>query len=216
MRDELRLAASLIGVRDGAGGPEVLLIERTRGHRFLPGYVAFPGGAVDPADGALAERWFGDVRAATRAAAIRELAEEVALAVTAGGVVPTDPRAPSPLRPVDAEPPAASDLWELARWVAPQRVPVRFDARYYAVRMGGDAEPRPDGVEAASAWWEAPASLLSAWEAGDRLLYWPTHFTIVALAACRTADELLSLRIETREPVEQELERLPRSVFFQD
>jgi 8-oxo-dGTP pyrophosphatase MutT (NUDIX family) len=48
--DEIRQAASLIGVRDGEGGPEVLVIERTLDHRFLPGYIAFPGGAVDPAD----------------------------------------------------------------------------------------------------------------------------------------------------------------------
>lgn len=214
MSEEIRLAASLIGVRDGAAGPEVLVIERTLGHRFLPGYVAFPGGAVDATDAALAERWFADAEAADRAAALRELAEEVALAVTSGGVVPTDRHAP--LASIDAAPPPATDLVEIARWVAPESVPVRFDARYYAVRMDGVAHPRPDGAEAASAWWETPASLLAAWEAGERLLYWPTHFTMVSLAGCRSADELLALRIETREPLERELERLPRSVFFQD
>lgn len=214
MSDEIRLAASLIGVREGASGPEVLVIERTRDHRFLPGYVAFPGGAVDPSDDELAERWFGDPRAAGRAAAIRELAEEVGLAFTSAGVGSADPK--DPTRSIDAAPPAASDLVELARWIAPERVPVRFDARYYGVRMDGAAEPRPDGAEAAAAWWESPSTLLDAWAAGDRLLYWPTHFTIVALAACRTADELLALRLETREPMEHELARFPRSVFFQD
>ena len=214
MSDEIRLAASLIGVRDGAEGPEVLVIERTRDHRFLPGYVAFPGGAVDPSDDALAERWFGETGGAGRAAAIRELAEEVGLAVTADGVGPA--QGDLPLRSIDVAPPPVDRLVEIARWVAPERVPVRFDARYYAVRMNHAAAPRPDGAEAAAAWWESPTSLLAAWEGGQRLLYWPTLFTIVALAACRTADELLSLRIETREPFEEELERLPRSVFFQD
>lgn len=214
MSDEIRLAASLIGVRDAPSGPEVLVIERTRDHRFLPGYVAFPGGAVDDTDDALAERWFRDRAEVGRAAAIREAAEEVALAVTADGILPVDPEAP--LRVIDGSPPAASDLAEIARWIAPVSVPVRFDARYYAVRMDGGAEPRSDGTEAASTWWTSPVSLLTAWEAGERLLYWPTHLTMVSLARCRTADEVLALRIETREPAEHEIDRLPRSVFFQD
>ena len=41
--DELRLAASVVAGRDGAGGLELLVIERSRSSRFLPGYVAFPG-----------------------------------------------------------------------------------------------------------------------------------------------------------------------------
>lgn len=214
MGDEIRLAASLIGVRDGAEGPEILLIERTLDHRFLPGYVAFPGGAVDDSDGPLAVRWFGDAKEAGRAAAVRELAEEVGLAITAGSVVTAD-RA-HPIEHIDASPPPVSILPEIARWVAPERVPVRFDARYYAARMDEAPEPTPDGTEVAKAWWESPASLLVAWETGERLLYWPTHFTMVALARCRSADELLALDLQTREPFDEELERYPRSVFFQD
>ena len=87
---EIRLAASLIGVRDATDGPEVLVIERTLDHRFLPGYVAFPGGAVDPGTGMLAERWFGKPKEESRAAAIRELAEEVGLAVVREAVVAED------------------------------------------------------------------------------------------------------------------------------
>ena len=93
---------------------------------------------------------------------------------------------------------------------------MRFDARYYAVRMDGAPEPTPDGAEAARAWWASPRSLLSAWEAEEVLFYWPTHFTMSALAGCRDAEELLALRIVTREPDEAEAGRLPRSVFFQD
>lgn len=214
MGEEIRLAASLIGVRDGDGGPEILLIERTHDHRFLPGYVAFPGGAVEASDGPLAARWFGDREEAGRAAAIRELAEEVGLAVTDGSVEVADPD--RPVGRIDQAPPKRGSLPEIARWVAPERVPVRFDARYYATRMDGAPDPTPDGSEVATAWWESPASLLSAWESGERLLYWPTHFTMLALARCRSADELLALELETREPRDEELERYPRSVFFQD
>ena len=210
----MRQAASLIGVRDGSEGPEVLVIERTLDHRFLPGYIAFPGGAVDPADAPLAERWFGDAREAPRAAAIRELVEEVGLAVTREQVIGVDRE--RPLARIHVAPPSISRLPEVARWIAPERVPVRFDARYFAARMDGAADPAPDGVEAAKAWWASPRDLMQAWESGDLLLYWPTHFTIKALADCREVAQVLGLRISTREPDEDELGLLPRSVFYQD
>jgi 8-oxo-dGTP pyrophosphatase MutT (NUDIX family) len=212
--EEIRQAASLIGVRDGPDGPEVLVIERTLDHRFLPGYVAFPGGAVDPADGVLAERWFGDAAEAARAAAVRELAEEVGLVMTREAVVAADPD--RSLAPIHGSPPPVEALPEVARWIAPSEVPVRFDARYYAVRMQAAAEPTPDGAEAARAWWVAPKALLAAWESEEVRLYWPTHFTMGALANCRDVGELLNLRLVTREPDADERGRLPRSVFFQD
>ena len=214
MKEEIRQAASLIGVRDGADGPEVLVIERTVGHRFLPGYVAFPGGAVDPGDRFLAERWFGDGGEAARAAAVRELAEEVGLAVTRDAVVAAD--ADRSLTRIDESPPSVDSLPEIARWIAPVDVPVRFDARYYAVRMQEAADPTPDGAEAARAWWVSPTELLASWESEEVRLYWPTHYTMVALAGRRDADDLLALRLATREPDEDDLGRLPRSVFFQD
>jgi 8-oxo-dGTP pyrophosphatase MutT (NUDIX family) len=214
MEGGIREAASMIGVRDGADGPELLVIERTSDHRFLPGYVAFPGGAVDREDDELAAEWFGDAREAARAAAIRELVEEVGLAVTARGIVSADGDAP--LAAIHASPPPVEELREVARWVAPERVPVRFDARYFAVRMDDAAPAVADGVEAARAWWVSPARLLGAWETGEVLLYWPTHFTISALAACTDARAVLDLRIETREPDDDDLTRFPRSVFFQD
>jgi 8-oxo-dGTP pyrophosphatase MutT (NUDIX family) len=210
----IREAASLIGVRDAPDGPEVLVIERTLDHRFLPGYVAFPGGAVDPADRPLAERWFGDPGEAARASAIRELAEEVGLAVTREAVVSVDPD--RSLGQIHASPPPRESLPEVARWVAPVDVPVRFDARYFATRMQDAADPAPDGTEASRAWWVSPAALLYAWGSEEVRLYWPTHYTMRSLADCRDADELLRLRLVTREPDDDDLARLPRSVFFQD
>ena len=169
---------------------------------------------MDPADRDLAERWFGDPGEAARAAAVRELAEEVGLAVTEGAVVAAEPD--RSLAPIDASPPRAVALPEIARWIAPTDVPVRFDARYYAARMQDAADPAPDGTEAARAWWTSPAELLTAWEAEEVRLYWPTHYTMVALAGRRDAEDLLGLRLVTREPDEEDLGRLPRSVFFQD
>jgi 8-oxo-dGTP pyrophosphatase MutT (NUDIX family) len=169
---------------------------------------------VDPADQDLAERWFGNAGEAARAAAVRELAEEVGLAVTGEAVVAAGPE--RSLAPIDASPPRPDTLQEIARWIAPRDVPVRFDARYYAVRMQDSADPDPDGAEAARAWWISPTDLLAAWESEEVRLYWPTHYTVVALAGRRDAAGLLRLRLATREPDDDDLDRLPRSVFFQD
>jgi 8-oxo-dGTP pyrophosphatase MutT (NUDIX family) len=211
MQEGIRKAASVIAVRAGEAGPEVLVLERSAASRFLPGYVVFPGGAADVDDEALAARWFGSGRETARACAVRELAEEAGLLLTGEGLV-----VGADLEAVHALPPAAGQLGELARWIAPEEVPVRFDARYFVVEARGGLEPTPDGAEAVAAWWISPRELLREWEAGVRRLYWPTWFTMQALAGAETPGDLLELRIDTREPDDEEVERLPRSVFWQD
>ncbi len=59
-----RPASSAIVMRDGAGGPEVLLVQRNPDARFMGGAWVFPGGGVKPEDGSPA------------ATARRELEEE--------------------------------------------------------------------------------------------------------------------------------------------
>jgi len=211
--DAIRKAASVIAARDAADGFEILVLERGATSRFLPGYLAFPGGSVEPEDGGRAERWFGSADEAGRACAVRELVEEVGLALTAAGV---EVAADEPLARIDADPPSAGQLPEIAHWIAPPQVPVRFDARFFALEAPDRLELRPDGSETAGAWWMSPRTLLADWEAGRRRLYWPTYFTVSAIAPCATVSDLLALHIETREPDEEELERLPRSTFWQD
>lgn len=210
----IRRAASVIAARPSADDPEVLVLQRGSQSRFLPGYVVFPGGAVDGADEALAERWFGDPAESARAAAVRELVEEAGLALTAEGLV--DAGDPDSLDPTHAAPPSVAQLSEMAHWVAPEDVPVRFDARYFGVRAPAGLEPAPDGAEADHAWWESPRSLLAGWAEGERRLYWPTYFTLLHLAECGSVDDVLALRFETREPDEAEVDALPSSVFWED
>jgi 8-oxo-dGTP pyrophosphatase MutT (NUDIX family) len=211
MEEPIRKAASVIAVREGPVAPEVLVLERSPASRFLPGYVVFPGGAADAADEALAARWFGSADEAARACAVRELAEEAGLLLTGDGLV-----AGADLDSLDGRAPAAGQLGELARWIAPDGVPVRFDARYFAVESGPELDPTPDGAEVVAAWWTSPRELLREWEAGVRRLYWPTWFTVQALARAETPRDVLDLRLRTREPDDGELRRLPRSIFWQD
>jgi 8-oxo-dGTP pyrophosphatase MutT (NUDIX family) len=50
-----REAASVIVLRDGSDGPEVLLVQRNPEQRFMGGAWVFPGGAVHEEDGGPAE-----------------------------------------------------------------------------------------------------------------------------------------------------------------
>jgi 8-oxo-dGTP pyrophosphatase MutT (NUDIX family) len=185
---EPRPAATVIAARDTDGGIEVLVLRRSSESRFLPGYVVFPGGAVDTEDAELARRWFGDANEATRACALRELAEETGLAMTANGL---RQRADGT---VD-DPPAATELRQISHWIAPAEVPVRFDARFFAMRASKGVEPTADGAEAEDAWWADPRALLAEYEAGTTSLYWPTFKAMEALATCSTVDEVLALDI---------------------
>ncbi len=86
-------AASLVLVRQGPKGPEILMGRRHRGHVFMPNLHVFPGGRVDPGDArvALASPLRGDVLSrlarnctpararALGVAAVRETFEETGL-----------------------------------------------------------------------------------------------------------------------------------------
>jgi recombination protein RecT len=212
-RSSIRLAATVIVARSGrVGGVDVLVMRRSVASSFLGGYVVFPGGSVDPEDAERAGRWFGSAEEAARAAAVRELVEEAGLALTASGLVSAAPAEES-LSVLEADPPRAGDLPEIAHWVAPEDVPVRFDARYYAIAAPGGLEPRADEHEAERVWWDSPARILERWAAGDYDLYWPTMKTMEALARCASVEELLALDIPQQEPEEGDAERMPRSTM---
>ena len=86
------VAATVVLLRDGTHGPEVLLLERPRHRGSFAGAWVFPGGGVDPGD-----RLTTDVAAhaeaveqlAARRAGVREVREETGLEVVADDLVAT-------------------------------------------------------------------------------------------------------------------------------
>lgn len=64
-----RVASSVIVLRDSGAGPEVLLVQRNPGARFMGGAWVFPGGAVHDEDGDAART------------GVRELEEEASLVI---------------------------------------------------------------------------------------------------------------------------------------
>ena len=177
-----RPAATIVLARAAPGhGVEVLVLRRSEASRFAPGFVVFPGGAVDPDDDELARRWFGSPDERARACAVRELAEEAGLHIEA----------------------TVDELPEIGHWIAPEFLPVRFDARFFAAAADlarGSLEPTPDGLEIVDAWWVRPADLLVAGARGDVPLAWPTVRTLEALAACRSVADVLALQVAQEPP----------------
>jgi 8-oxo-dGTP pyrophosphatase MutT (NUDIX family) len=122
-----RDAASLIIVRPGAAGPEVLMGMRGARHRFMPNRLVFPGGRVDRADrwGKFATPLRPDTRAHLEKSATPAKAQAIAIAVA---------------RELQEEtgltlgtPPQLDGLFYLLRAVTPPVLPMRFNARFLIV-----------------------------------------------------------------------------------
>ena len=149
-----RLAATVVVVRGGAERLEVLMGRRTPKARFMGGAWVFPGGSVDAGED-------------LRAAAVREVAEEVHIALA-------DPAA----------------LVPFARWITPPEVTIRFDT-YFFLAVAPDDEVVIDGQEIVDARWFEPARALEGSEAGELLMVFPTIKNLEVLARFESADALL-------------------------
>ena len=158
---EPRQAATVIVLRGGAEQLEVLLVKRNPAQRFMGGAWVFPGGAVDADEGT------GD--AAHRAAGVREVQEEAAIALP-------DPDA----------------LVRFSRWITPAIVAIRFDTHFFLAEAPPDADPRPDGGETVDLGWFTPRGALEAHGRDEILLVFPTIKTLEQLAGFSSAAELLS------------------------
>lgn len=159
-------------IREGRGGPEVLLGRRHRSHRFLPDIYVFPGGRLDAADSrpsgfpesvaqGLHEQWQPSARRrpalAFLRAAIRETFEEAGLLVAREGVL----AAPHAQR---------DDVWQafrrsgvvpgfeavafICRAITPASSPRRYDTRFFLAEASPDAaDPTGDGELEDLRWW---------------------------------------------------------------
>jgi 8-oxo-dGTP pyrophosphatase MutT (NUDIX family) len=150
----------VILLRGEATALEVLLVRRNPSARFMGGAWVFPGGSVDRDEGE------GD--RALRAAAVRELAEEAAIAVEDAQLVP------------------------FSRWITPAEVKIRFDTMFYLAPAPTGADARPDGSEVVDARWYAPAAALEARQRGELFLVFPTIKHLEQLSGFASADELLA------------------------
>jgi 8-oxo-dGTP pyrophosphatase MutT (NUDIX family) len=201
-------AASVLLLRDGRGGLEVLMQQRRDESSAFAGVLAFPGGKVHAAD-----RDSDDPAAAARMAALRETFEECGIllaAMAAGAAAEREAllplrerieRDPGLWRPALAERGvalAAETLVPWAHWITPVFAPKRFDTRFFAAAAPADQAPLA-GREAASYLWARPAEILAEAEAGQRLVVFVTRMNLLRLA--QYADVPAALAAARRGPV---------------
>jgi 8-oxo-dGTP pyrophosphatase MutT (NUDIX family) len=170
---EPRQAASVILLRDpvdpadpagAAGGAErleLLLVRRTPQARFMGGVWVFPGGAVDAHE--------GDGDEAHRAAALRELREEAAIAID-------DPAA----------------LVKFSRWITPEEVQIRFDTHFFLAELPPGQKPAIDGQECVDLGWFAPRAALHAYGQGELELVFPTIKHLEQLSDFASVEALMA------------------------
>lgn len=181
----IRPASSLLAVRDGQDGLEVLVLKRATSLRFLPGFLSFPGGSIDAEDYAMVEHAvLGKPVAceqeddlAYAVGALRECAEEA-------GVTFCITKAGGQARPLLLTEQEQNDLliqklnfdelleaggWKIAadamrfvgRWITPPNMPARFDTRFFVTLASeGDLPIRINPSESSWGRWCRPQDLL--------------------------------------------------------
>jgi 8-oxo-dGTP pyrophosphatase MutT (NUDIX family) len=175
---------------------EVLMIRRVRRSSFAGGLWVFPGGALDPADRAMAAG--DDPLLPFAICALRELFEETG--ILPGGAAGAAARAEVRERPgrfaslLPDVSVAAASLVPTARWITPVVLPKRFDTWFFLAVSPERAEPVPDESECDDAVWITPAEALDRFRAGSFPLMYPTIKTLESLAGHRSVEELVSSR----------------------
>jgi 8-oxo-dGTP pyrophosphatase MutT (NUDIX family) len=213
-----RPAATVLLVRDGAAGLEVLMVTRNVASDFASGALVFPGGRVDAADAApdmvarcRAVPGIDTAALAFRIAGIRESFEEahVLLArprgsdrmLTAAEVDALEAavreklgRAPH-LGDLVAggEVELATDrLVPFAHWITPVGPPKRFDTHFFLAAAPADQLAAHDGHEAVDTIWIAPQKAVAEADAKRVTLVFATRMNLLKLA--RSGDVAAALK----------------------
>ncbi|MFT4975875.1 MAG: 8-oxo-dGTP pyrophosphatase MutT (NUDIX family) [Myxococcota bacterium] len=197
-----RPAATIMVLRDGDGGVELLMLRRSQKASFFPHAWVFPGGRVDPADAHVSVR--GDIDDLPAdgqpfaVAAIRECFEESGVWLGDGDASPALRRALNAREATLADAGAlVADLERLEMWswwITPTIEPKRYDTRFFITALRPDElaasdHARHDEVETVDSAWIRPADALAA---SDFFLAPPTYMTLRELAGYATAADAMA------------------------
>jgi 8-oxo-dGTP pyrophosphatase MutT (NUDIX family) len=213
--DTLFAAATILILRDGPHGLEVLMVERHANIGFAGGALVWPGGKIDPADydsGWMEASTQQDIHdedeRAARIGAIREAYEECGLLLATRDDHPVGAKANSltdmrarvdkdatlfqPLVRAHGLTLCTHDLHPFARWIPPPALHKRFDTRFYLARLPNGQVPVQDGTEAVAIIWIRPQDALDQLAAGTRKIIFPTARNLELLALSNSVDQAFS------------------------
>ena len=163
-----RPAASVLVMREGEDGIELLFVRRSTELKFMGGAWVFPGGTLLPEDGDVSD----DVT--YRVCGARETYEEARISL-----------------------PEPEKLVPFSRWVTPELAPMRFDTRFYLTIAPDGAEPAPDRREVDRAEWWTPAKALHLFIRDEADLHFPTIKQVERIAEFETAEDALEAARKT-------------------
>ncbi len=212
----LRPAATVLLLRDGPQGIEVLMTRRSMTASFAPGAYVFPGGGIDTADvqaHGMAQRRpkQSDMHLTQAIAAIRESFEELGVLFArhadgrwadAHDIAAIDRKGPfaaqCQARGLSL---AAEQVFVLAHWITDRDLPRRFDVPFLVARMPEGQTPVADESEQFEPVWVRPQDALTRHEAGDFFMVYPTIRTLDRLKAFASVDAVLQACAVNDEPL---------------
>ncbi|MGJ8669135.1 MAG: NUDIX hydrolase [Oceanococcus sp.] len=212
---KLQDAATVVLLRDGADGLEVLMAKRNATTRFSAGAYVFPGGAVDEADSEVlhhchsvdesdSDRDFGEAAAQRYyVAAARELFEEVGLWMFDDEQPQHAETARRQLHAGDLNLEqllcdrsrlscGLSALKYFRFWTTPPGLPRRYRTRFFAALAPADQVAVVDGIELTELCWTSPAHMLQRYQAKDVQLIFPTIKELEFLSEFSNAEDAWS------------------------
>jgi len=190
---EPRPSATVLLIREGDPW-ELLMVHRPGGADFAPGAYVFPGGTVHSEDAS----WPDPIRAA----AVRELFEEVGILLARRGTrfardadcgrvrdaLAAGAGFTEALHRAGLEP-AFDRLVLFERWVTPALLSRRFDARFFFARAPSGQTVRPQEGEVTDWLWIAPQRALD--DAAVTLVY-ATRAVLESVATGEPATRLMA------------------------
>jgi len=173
--EPVRPAATVVMVRDGDEGLEVLLVQRNKAVSNMGGMWVFPGGKVDESDYPPG----GEPYEAAANAAIRETHEEAGLTVT------------------------PEQLVYLSHWTTPVGAKRRFATWFFLTILENDQDVVVDGGEIANYRWVRPQiALAESLDVAEPLrLVPPTFVSLKDLSDCSDCAEAREI-FSARQPLQ--------------
>jgi 8-oxo-dGTP pyrophosphatase MutT (NUDIX family) len=213
-----RPSTTVLLVRDGPGGLEVLMVVRPDDRSQYAAAMVFPGGVLEPedADSAWLELCEGaegleDAERARRIAGYRELWEETGLLLGGGQPHAASGSASAPFRDIVRESGGRLDLAAMipfAHWITPEGAPKRYDTFFRLCGLEAATVPVCDGAETVAVEWLRPADALALGAAGERNLLFPTKCQLELLGqSASVADAVAAARARTIVPVSPRIAR---------
>ncbi|GAA1985514.1 NUDIX hydrolase [Microbacterium pumilum] len=188
------VAATVVLLRNGGDGLEVLMIERPDRGSFAGAWV-FPGGKLEPGDreppADASSAGSATEEADARRAAVRETFEETGLEL------------------------AASALVTVSCWDPPPGLPLRIRTWFFVVAAPPAEELRLQPGEAVASEWLRPADALQRHAQGEFTLYPPTWVTLYGLNDATDVEAVLATtRLAATRSFETQVRRGPSGPVF--